>query len=297
MLPWRPSRSRSGRALSIINTLIIGLPDFYFTLISARFSRLPGGGVPVAVQTSTYIILIHAQGIIVQRGVLQVHREAQQSGDARHAVVGLTDDDGLARKEPIQLRREPGAALPLGAGLGPVALPAHDLGGVDEELALERDEQAPVRPHDGRQVGPPGVQDRRGAVPVCLVPGDVPHEGILPGGAHVGGECRVVGHEPAREDGLGTLHRVVGQGVLVVLELGVGRDPGVLLIRDADANAFQVFVGVPDSRVLELAEPCFPELDALWVDWRDWPVGCWEIGDQGMGAYGQKTEIHNKGGD
>jgi hypothetical protein len=115
------------------------------TLITPRLRALPGLYVCITLQAAAQVV--------------QVHREAQQGRDARHAVVRLAYNNGLPGEQPVKLDGEAFASLPRGVGFGPVALPAHDLGGVDEEPPVEADEETPVCADDAGQVGAPLIED------------------------------------------------------------------------------------------------------------------------------------------
>lgn len=103
-------------------------------------------------QTSAVILDKSIHRIVVQFDIVQIDGKAEHRLDTGHPVVGLPDHDRLPREQPVQLVAEPRTTLPLGPGFCPIALPAHDLRCVDEQVPVEPDQQRAVSPDDVGQV-------------------------------------------------------------------------------------------------------------------------------------------------
>lgn len=136
------------------------------------------------------------------RHIVEVHRKRQEALDGCQPVVGMPYYNRLPRKQPVKLVGK--------ASIVPAALPPHDLGGVDQQVPIKADKERSVGADDVRQVAAPRVQDGSGTIPVALVPCDVPHEGILPGGTGVVGKVGIIAALWAPvEDGMWTFHLIL----------------------------------------------------------------------------------------
>ncbi|KAI7778123.1 hypothetical protein LA080_002549 [Diaporthe eres] len=120
------------------------------------------------------------------------------------------------------------------ATIVPAALPSHDLSSVDEEVPVKADKKRSVRADDVRQVAAPCVQYGGGTVPVALIPSDVSHEGILPGGTGVIGKAGVIAARALTEDGVRAFHLV-------------------LTVLYTEADAFQIIMCMPEARMNKFA--------------------------------------------
>lgn len=185
--------------------------------------------------------------------IVQVDGEIQKSFDAHHTIVCLTNDDGLPRKQPVELVRETGTALPFRTGLSPVAFPSHDLCRVGEHASFKANQQRSIQADNVGEIGSPGIENSGGSIPVGLVLGDVPHQGVLPGGPSICCKRCIVAARSAADDWLRTLHDIGAQGVFVGAESFVRCLPWFLFALDIVTDTLEIVVSVPKARMDKLA--------------------------------------------
>jgi hypothetical protein len=78
----------------------------------ARTPRPAQSSHPHYLADAAQVVLVHIKSvIIVHRQIVQVHREAQQGRDARHAVIRLAYNNGLPGEQPVELDGEAFASL------------------------------------------------------------------------------------------------------------------------------------------------------------------------------------------
>ncbi len=186
----------------------VGWISITLTLVTTRFGTLPCLDVKICFEPSAGVVLQHIQRVVVHGHIFEINRVVEQRMDARHAVISLPDDDRLASKEPVKLNGKARAAFVSGALLFPIALPAHDFGGIDEKETFGSKQQAAVGSDDVGQIASPAIQDRGRDIAMSIVPSDVPHEGVLPGSTSIAGEAGVVADGSTRDHRKGPFHLV-----------------------------------------------------------------------------------------